>query len=484
MENGLCTIEIRLGVGVRVQGNCGVGVCVKETLLLLLSLAAPIFVPLAAQSRTLPPDSTVLAIVRQRVDEKHNAGIVVGLLHRGERPRVVAYGLGAADRRLDGNSVFEIGSITKTFTATVLADMVRRGEVLLDEPVAKYLPASAHIPKRNGKEITFVDLSTQSSGLPRMPTNFAPKNAANPYADYDTDRLFAFLGSYELPRDIGSQFEYSNLGIGLLGVTLAARDGAGYEAMMRRRVLDPLGMRDTRIQLTPEMREHLAPGHNPAGTPVANWDLDALAGAGAIRSTMNDMLTYLAANLDSTSHPFGPAMHDAHRPLRPAGVMRIGLNWLVLSGAGPDITWHNGGTGGYSTYIGFDELNGNGVVVLSNTSTSVDDIGMHLLDAQRPLMVFPKPRQEMPLTPAALERFVGDYALAPTFHLVITRDGATLWAQPTGQAKVQLFAEKENEFFLKVVDAQLSFTADSSGAVTGLVLHQNGAHTPGRKILQ
>ena len=478
-----------------MQRNCGVGAVVRvqryylvgvnvKALLLLVALAAPVMMPLAAQSRSLPPDSTVLAIVRQRVEEKHNAGIVVGLLHRGERPRVIAYGLGAADRRLDRNSVFEIGSITKTFTATILADMVRRGDVRLDEPVAKYLPTSVHLPTRNGKEITFIDLSTQSSGLPRMPTNFAPKNAANPYADYDTNRLFAFLGSYELPRDIGSQFEYSNLGVGLLGVTLAAHDGVGYEAMVRRRVLDPLGMSDTRIQLTPEMQEHLAPGHNPAGMPVANWDLDALAGAGAIRSTVNDMLKYLVANLDSASRPLGPAMHDAHRPLRPAGGMRIGLNWLVLSGAGPDITWHNGGTGGYSTFIGFDELNGNGVVVLSNTSTSVDDIGMHLLDAARPLMIFPKPRPEMQLTPAALERYVGDFALAPTFHLVITRDGATLWLQATGQGKFQLFAEKENEFFLKVVDAQVSFTADSGGSVTGLVLHQNGANTPGRKIRQ
>ena len=469
----------------RVQRNCGVGVNLK-ILFVLVAFGAPVMMPLAAQSRSLPPDSTVLAIVRQRVDEKHNAGIVVGLLHRGERPRMVAYGLGAADRRLDRNSVFEIGSITKTFTATVLADMVRRGEVRLDEPVAKYLPASVHMPTKNGKEITFVDLSTQSSGLPRMPTNFAPKDGANPYADYDTNRLFAFLGSYELPRDIGSQFEYSNLGTGLLGVTLAARDGVGYETMMRRRVLDPLGMSDTRIQLTPELQARLAPGHNPAGTAVANWDLDALAGAGAIRSTVSDMLKYLAANLDSTSRPLGSAMHDAHRPLRPAGAprMRIGLNWLVFSGDGPDITWHNGGTAGYSTFIGFDEINGNGVVVLSNTSTSVDDIGMHLLDAERPLMVFPKPRLEMQLTPAALERFVGDFALAPTFHLVITREGATLWAQATGQGKFQLFAEKENEFFLKVVDAQVSFTTDSNGSVTGLVLHQNGANTPGRKIVQ
>ena len=127
--------------------------------------------------------------------------------------------------------------------------------------------------------------------------------------------------------------------------------------------------------------------------------------------------------------------------------MRIGRNWLLLFGAGPEITWHNGGTGGYTTFIGFDELNGNGVVVLSNTATSVDDIGMHLLDTQRPLMVFPKPRTELSLTATALERYVGDFALTPAFHRVITRDGSTREAQATGQAKDQLVAEEETELF-------------------------------------
>jgi CubicO group peptidase (beta-lactamase class C family) len=436
--------------------------------------------PLSAQARVLPADSAVLAIIRQRVDEKHNAGIVVGLLQRGQKPRVVGYGPGPGGKTLDGNSVFEIGSITKTFTSTVLADMARRGEVKLDDPVSKYLPADDKVPSRGGKQITLIDLATQTSGLPRMPSNFAPKDPTNPYADYDGTRMFAFLGSYTLPRDIGAEFEYSNLGVGLLGFTLSMRNGTSYETMMRSRVFDPLGMRDSRVQLTPEMKARLAPGHNAAGAVVANWDLDALAGAGAIRSTVNDMLKYLAANMDSTSRPLGPAMHDAQRPLRPAGGMRIGMNWLTLAGNGHDVTWHNGGTGGYSTFIGFDNANGIGVVVLSNTSQSVDDIGMHLLDAARPIKVFTK---EITLAPAALDRYVGDYELAPALHFVLTREGNALFVQPTGQEKFQIFAEKENEFFLKAVDGvKLSFTVSAGGAVTGLVLHQNGADQPGRKV--
>src|SRR5204862_268966 len=112
------------------------------------------------------------------------------------------------------NTLFEIGSMTKTFTATNLADMVARGEVRLDDPVAKYLPDSAHVPSRNGKQITLVDLAIQSSGLPRLPSNLAPRDPGNPYADYSVQQLYAFLAAYQLTRDIGATSEYSNLGVG------------------------------------------------------------------------------------------------------------------------------------------------------------------------------------------------------------------------------------------------------------------------------
>ncbi|MBI3568348.1 MAG: serine hydrolase [Gemmatimonadetes bacterium] len=451
----------------------------------LIALAALCAAPALAQSPAaasgVASDSAIRAMIQSRVDGGWNAGIVVGVIDPDGHRRVVAYGPGPNGRPLDGNSVFEIGSITKTFTATLLADMARRGEVTLDEPVAQLLPATVHVPERGGKQITLVDLSTQSSGLPRMPTNFAPRDPANPYADYGADRMYAFLGSYTLPRDIGVQFEYSNLGVGLLGHALALKAGKPYETVLRERVLDPLGMRDTRIQLSDAMRRRLAPGHEPYGAVVPNWDLDALAGAGALRSTVNDMLTYLAANLDSTSRPLGAAMHDAHKARRPAGQMQIGLNWLIGTADGHTVVWHNGGTGGYRTFAGFDEARHIGVVVLSNTSTGVDDIGFHLLDASRPLQTPPKLRTAIVVAPEVLDRYVGDYELTPAFHIVVTRDGAALWGQPSGQDKVQLWPETETDFFIKVVDAQVTFTKDATGAVTGLVLHQNGANLPGKK---
>src|SRR5438045_6073608 len=123
-------------------------------------------------------DSAVLAVIKERVDAKRSSGIAVGILDPDGRTRVFAYGTSGTSRPLDANSVFEIGSITKTFTATTLADMVVKGEVKLEDPVAKYLPGASHVPSRNGREITLVDLATQSSGLPRMPTNFHPKDQA------------------------------------------------------------------------------------------------------------------------------------------------------------------------------------------------------------------------------------------------------------------------------------------------------------------
>src|SRR4030095_12775138 len=148
-------------------------------------------------------------------------------------------------------------------------------------------------PTREGKEITLFDLATQTSGLPRLPTNFTPKDPLNPYADYTVDQLYAFLSSYTLTRGIGEQYEYSNLGVGLLGHILTLRAGTDYEALVRKRICEPLRIADAKIKLSSEMLAILATGHNQALKPVPNWDLPTLAGAGALRSTVNDMLKFV-----------------------------------------------------------------------------------------------------------------------------------------------------------------------------------------------
>ncbi|HEX9084663.1 MAG TPA: DUF3471 domain-containing protein, partial [Gemmatimonadaceae bacterium] len=229
----------------------------------------------------------------------------------------------------------------------------------------------------------------------------------------------------------------------------------------------------------------LTPGHSVSGSVVANWDLPTLAGAGALRSTANDLLKFLSANIDSTSAPLGRVLATTHFARRDVDSvrMRIGLNWHILTALGRPIVWHNGGTGGYRTFIGFDEANKRGVVVLSNQVVSPDDIGFHLLDEHAPLAPPPstKVRTEITVEPTLLEAYVGVYQLAPTFALTITREGGSLYAQATGQQRFQIFAEAPAEFFFKEVDAQITFERDPSGKVTRLILHQGGMNVPGLK---
>src|ERR1041385_7596549 len=202
-------------------------------------------------------DDEIREILVKRIDQQKQAvGIVVGVIEPAGR-RVVAYGnLAAGDpRTLDGDTIFEIGSVTKVFTSLLLADMVNRKEVTLDDPAAKYLPENVKMPERNGKSITLLDLSTHSSGLPRVPANLNPKDPANPYADYTVEDLYQFLSGYTLPREPGSEIEYSNLGAGLLGHILAQRAGTDYGTLVRVRITEPLGMPDTGIALSSPMKQ-------------------------------------------------------------------------------------------------------------------------------------------------------------------------------------------------------------------------------------
>jgi CubicO group peptidase (beta-lactamase class C family) len=436
----------------------------------------------------IPPDSEIRKILVERIDAFHQGvGIVVGVIEPQGR-RVVAYGsLNQGDTRpLNGDTIFEIGSVTKVFTSLLLSDMVQRGEVALADPVAKYLPADATVPERGGRVITLVDLSTHTSGLPRLPSNLVPKDPANPYADYSAEQLYQFLSSYQLTRDIGSQFEYSNLGGGLLGHTLARRAGMDYEALVRSRITGPLGMTSTGITLTPDMKARLAVGHNEKLVVVPTWDFQVLAGCGALRSTANDLLTFLGANLGYVKSPLAPAMAAMLSVRRPAGsgLGEIGLAWLIAKASDGEIVWHNGGTFGYRSFLGYDAKTRVGVVVLSNTFTGagVDDIGMHLLDLHVPLLPAPKEHKEITIDPKIFDGYVGQYQLAPNFIFTFTREGDKLFTQATGQPKFQIFPESQREFFLKVVDAQVTFETDANGRATSLTLHQNGRTLTAKRI--
>jgi CubicO group peptidase (beta-lactamase class C family) len=457
--------------------------------LLALSVLACTLKPSFSQTPvagTQKSDNKIQALLVERLNPKSDTGIVVGVLVPGGASIVYAGTAGpGSSPALDGKTVFEIGSATKVFTGALLADMVERGEVRLDDPVAKFLPSSVRVPTKGGKPITLLDLATHTSGLPRLPANMKPKDLANPYADYTIQQMYDFLSGYDLPREIGESYQYSNLGVGLLGHVLSLKAALSYEELVKKRILEPLQMKDTVITLDPGLRSRLAVGHDASGREVANWDLPALAGAGALRSTASDMLKFLAANVGGG--PLSAALHRAHVAQRSLGTPggNIGLCWHLRQTGRSEIIWHNGGTAGYHSFIGFDPKTGAGVVVLHNSAASIDDIGFHLIDEQLPLAkpaAPPKARTEITGKPELLETYTGEYQLVPGFSLTVTRDGDKLFVEATGQSRLQVYPESETEFFYRVVDAQISFVKDAEGRITGLVLHQGGRDLPGKKI--
>ena len=430
----------------------------------------------------------VKANIRSRVDKEINTGIVVGIVD-AEGTHYFSYGSKSLKTQdpVDEHTVFEIGSITKTFTGILLADMVLKKKMNLDDPIQMYLPEGTTAPTHNGGAIQLVHLANHRSSLPRLPGNLSPINPANPYADYTEELMFEFLNNYELTRDIGSKFEYSNYAMGLLGHMLATQNGTSYEELMTTVIAKPLKMKDTRIAFTPQMKANLAMGHS-GGVEVENWDIPALAGAGAIRSTAEDMLKYVSANMGMRKSKLLPAMQLAHKKTGSVdSTLVVGLGWLTRVLDEVEIITHSGGTGGYRTFAGFIKNGDKGVVVLTNSTENVDDIGLHILNEQSPLNEpWNRPEEEeakeIALDVDVLEAYVGKYQLAPGFILTVSREGTQLSAQATGQPAVPIYPKSKNVFFYKVVKAQLTFNRNDTGEVESVTLHQAGQEIVGKKL--
>ncbi|HZZ26879.1 MAG TPA: serine hydrolase [Pirellulales bacterium] len=337
-------------------------------------------------------DDLVKAFLRNNFADQ-NFGMVIGIVdERGSKVFSAGKCDNESNQEINGDTIFEIGSITKTFTTLLLEEMVDRGDMKLDDPVAKYLPKSVKVPSHNGKEITLRDLATQSSGLPFNPTNLS--SGANLFADYSAEKLYAFLSHFTLTRDPGTDFQYSNVGMGLLGHAITLKAGADFDSLIVNRIARPLQMDGTGASLTPEMKNRLAVGHNAAARPVPNWEFQSLAGCGALHSTANDLLKYVAANLGLVQSPLTPLMekthvfshHDSHGFGNTPGFFgRTAMPW-VDEGEGEqtglDIRLHAGGTAGYSAFIGFEKSQRRGVVVLLNQQGELhsESIGKLLLE--------------------------------------------------------------------------------------------------------
>lgn len=451
---------------------------------LMATLAEPQATPGSA-AMVLPSDAEIRKILAERVDtlagHQDGIGIVVGVIGSQGR-RVIPYGhFSQADPRpLGGDTLFEIGSVSKVFTALLLADMVRKGEVALADPVAKYLPAGVKVPERNGRSITLLDLATHTSGLPFMPDELPAFNTSVAADDSDA-RLYQFLARYQLTRDPGAEWDYSNVGYWLLGQALATRAGTNYESLLRTRVLAPLRMKNTAITLSAKLKSQLALGHNAVLQPSASFSsvsiYSAMPAAGGLVSTVNDLLTFLAVAMGYEPSPLAPsmaAMLTTRRPIDGDGSEQA-LGWVVTGKADDQLVMHYSFTWGYASYVAWDPATRTGVVVLSNQLTSVGDIGRHLLRPNMPLEPPTVTRHtEIKLGSAVLNTYAGQYEAKGVGVFNITRDDDFLTIQlppDWGLPKLRLRPETQRDFFVAELPVRVTFQTDGEGRVNGLLLY-------------
>ncbi len=336
-----------------------------------------------ASSAQLSADE-IRPILEKEVYQKRSPGIIVGTIDATGKRQIVAAGTWKEKGEVlpDEKTMYEIGSITKVFTSLLLADMVLKKQVNLDDPISKYLPASVQVPVIKNQPITLQHLATHSVGWPRMPDNYDPKSLDNPFADYTIEQTYDYISRATFDYAPGTWFKYSNVGYGLLGHILSQVAGKPYETLVKERICTPLNMPNTTITLAPAQKAVLAMGHNETGTAVENWDMPAIAGTGALRSNITDLLNFAGANLGIIKTDLYPAMQLAHTPRiskRPDDG-EVTLGWtLVKANDGDEYLWKDGTTAGYRSIMLLNRTKKTGVVILANTLNPINDLAYHIL---------------------------------------------------------------------------------------------------------
>jgi len=457
---------------------------IATALISLLSIFSIAQSSTSHDEQPLPSDLEIQGLLKDRVrtlaGDANGVGIVVGVVGPHGR-RVVGYGHRSSGdvRPLDGNTVFEIGSVTKVFTALLLAEMAEKGEIVLNAPVTKYLSADVRVPQRNGHPITMVDLATHTSGLPFMPDIVPVYN--DPVAVKQARaRLYDFLAHYELKRDPGTDWDYSNLGYWLLGEALASRSGMSYEELVQKRVLDPLKLMHTSFEPSAAMRQQLAPGHNamlePA-PPLAAYSIyGAMPAAGGLLSTVDDLLTFVSVAMGYERSPLAKNMKtilQTRRPIEDGEEQALG--WTLTGKGDAQLVMHDGFTWGYASAMAWDPRRRVGVVILSNQLSGVSDIARHILDPFFPLEHPAAAKHvEINLEEDLLRSYAGEYEEPDEGVFQVGRENSFLTIQVPvswGLPKFRLRPESQRDFFVADLPMRVTFQVDEKGHVSGMLFY-------------
>ncbi|MFC2075342.1 serine hydrolase [Bdellovibrionota bacterium] len=409
-------------------------------------------------------------ILSFHIEKEYNVGAVVGVLEGGKTD-VWAQGTVKLGESIPPNdqTIFEIGSISKVFTGILLADLVLDGVVSFDDPISKFVP---ELESAKTGSITLLELSTHTSGLPRIPTNFSPANPKDPYADYTEEKLLEFLkdhplGDHPIPF---SWDNYSNVGVGLLGYALTRATGLRYEELLYNRITEPLGMMDTVVSLNPDQTSRFATPYNGFLEEILPWNINVLVGAGGIRSTATDLLKFAQANLEPQKTLIASALELAQQVHKQNGKDRIGLGWGIWDKENFVIHGHGGATGGFLSYIGFDLNRKVALVYLTNTFsqlTCLKEVALYGKECTTEL--------EADVPEKILEEYVGTYKEPSGIEIIITRRKKYLIYEIVGQEKNRMKALSNSSFDI-FGKATIEFVRGEDGNVTHFILKQ-GSYT-------
>lgn len=355
-------------------------------ILTIACASAPAREDFAADTRVASGSAAALDPVLQEIAAllpAPEAGVAVAIVE-GD---AVSIGF-AGNLAFDEQTLFEFGSITKVMTALVLAQLAEEGSLQLTDPVNRYLPPEAQAPQ--WEAVTLRNLATHTAGIPRLPGNLNPFALAlrgqldDPYGGYDAALLYEGLADTEVEGPAG-EAAYSNLGFGLLGTLLSEHTGQSYAELIGQRIFEPFGM--TTATIDGWSGSDIAPPLDDGGEAVGNWTFDAFAGAGAAKGSLRDAIAFLRAGMTACApESDSPAARANCLAQQPAGIplppeSEMGLGWIRTNGEAGTAVWHNGGTGGYRTFLGFNPERQTGIVLLSNVGglDEVDRLGLGYL---------------------------------------------------------------------------------------------------------
>lgn len=408
----------------------------------------------ALACRPPEPESRLHTVVKSRIEnDRTGACLAVAVIDQDVQHAFVCAG---AVRELDRNTVFEIGSITKTMTGTVLAALVAEGKLSLDSTLASVLPAGTQVPSFHGAPILLRHLVTHTSGLPSLPSRLGTTDPNDPYAQLTEQALLDSLKDVQLEQAPGTKWAYSNFGFMLLSIVIARTSGHDFETELRERLFSPLGMK-TAFLGQQSAGAKLARGHLGTGDAAAPWRVATnLAGAGGVHASLDDLVRYAEAQLGRGDAAVVALAKRSHEALT-TGQPEMGFGWVRAPLSGRMTVLHDGGTGGFSSFIAIDLERRRAVVVLSDTSLGnvggITDLGAHLLDESFPLT---KPRIPAKPTEALLKSLAGRYRLFGQLDVTLSVRNQTLFAQPDGDAELELGYDSAGDFFPLGVDALLT----------------------------